>query len=55
MGNIIHITADILIILWAIGFFFLSMGFFIHILLLFAIIGLVLRIIQQKREVENYN
>jgi hypothetical protein len=46
MGNLLYIIAVVLIILWAIGFFAYSAGNIIHILLVFAIISVLLRVIQ---------
>ncbi|MEO5647349.1 MAG: lmo0937 family membrane protein [Chitinophagaceae bacterium] len=51
MGNILYLIAVILLILWAIGYFGFSVGYVIHILLIFAIIAVLLRIIQGKSPV----
>jgi len=48
MGNLLYIIAVILIIAWAIGFFAFSVGNFIHILLVIAIIAILLRVIQGR-------
>ena len=48
MKNLLYIIAVILIIAWAIGFFFYSIGIIIHILLVIAIIAVILRVIQGK-------
>ncbi|MEI6749701.1 MAG: lmo0937 family membrane protein [Bacteroidales bacterium] len=49
MGNILHPTALILILYWAIGFYAFHAGAFIHILLGMAAIAIVLRIIVGNR------
>jgi hypothetical protein len=49
MGNLLYIVAIILIIGWALGFFYYSAGYLIHILLVIAIIALLLRIIRGRR------
>lgn len=49
MGNILYIIAVILIILWAVGFFMYSVSGIIHILLVFAVVSILLRIIQGNK------
>jgi len=49
MGNILYTVAVILIIFWAIGFFAYSAGAIIHILLVFAVISVLLRVISGNR------
>lgn len=49
MGNLLYIVAVFLIIGWAIGFFAFNVGWFIHLLLVIAIIVIVLKLIQGKR------
>jgi hypothetical protein len=49
MGNILYLVAVVLIILWAIGYFAYSFGALIHILLVFALISILLRIIQGSK------
>lgn len=39
----------ILIVLWLLGFFVMSMGSFIHILLVVALIAIVLRLFRGRR------
>jgi hypothetical protein len=51
MGNLLYIIAVILIIGWALGFFFFSLGSFIHLLLVFAIIAILFRLIRGDRVV----
>ncbi|HTB32009.1 MAG TPA: lmo0937 family membrane protein [Bacteroidia bacterium] len=51
MGNLLYIIAVILIIGWALGFFFFSLGGFIHILLIFAVIAILFRLIRGDRVV----
>lgn len=48
MGNLLYLIAVILVIAWAIGFFALSAGSLIHILLVIAIISILLKIIKGK-------
>jgi len=49
MGNLLYLIAVLLIIGWALGFFFFSLGAFIHILLVFAIIAILFRLISGDR------
>ena len=49
MSNLLYIIAVVLIIAWAIGFFAYSAGNIIHILLVIAIIAILLRVIQGKK------
>jgi hypothetical protein len=49
MGKLLYITAIIMIVAWAIGFFAYSAVGIIHILLVIAIIALILRFIQGKK------
>ena len=49
MRSILYVIAVILVIGWAIGFFAYSAGSIIHILLVFAIIVILLNIIQGRR------
>jgi hypothetical protein len=49
MGNLLYIIAIILIIGWAIGFFAFSAGYFIHVLLVIAVIAILVRIIQGRK------
>jgi len=47
MGNLLYIIAVVLVIIWAIGFFGMSVGGnLIHILLVIAIIAVLLRLIR---------
>jgi len=46
MGSLLYIIAVILIILWAIGYFAMSLGSVIHILLIIAIVAILLRLIR---------
>jgi hypothetical protein len=52
MGNFLYAVAVILIIFWAIGLFFFSLGAIIHILLVLAIISLVARIFSGNKRVK---
>jgi hypothetical protein len=49
MGSLLYIIAIILIIGWAIGFFAFSAGYFIHVLLVIAVIAILVRIIQGRK------
>jgi hypothetical protein len=49
MGNLLYIVAIVLLILWALGFFVYSLGAVIHILLILAIISILVRIIQNRK------
>lgn len=49
MGNIFYIIAIILILAWAIGLVGFHAGGLIHILLVFAFISILIRVIQGKR------
>ena len=49
MGNLLYGIAIILIIAWSIGFIGYNVGGLIHILLVFALIAVILRIIQGKK------
>jgi len=51
MGSILYTIAVILIIFWAIGFFAYSAGSIIHLLLVFAVISVLLRVISGNRVV----
>ena len=44
----LYLIAVILVIAWLIGFFAFSAGYLIHILLVFAIIAILLRIIRGR-------
>jgi hypothetical protein len=49
MGNILYIITLILLIGWAIGFFAMNLGSFIHLLLIIAIIAFLFRVIRGGR------
>jgi hypothetical protein len=49
MGNLLYIIAVILIIGWALGFFYFSAGGIIHVLLVIAIIALLFQVIRGRR------
>jgi hypothetical protein len=51
MGNLLYVIAVILLIGWAVGFIGYSVGGFIHILLIIAIIAIIFRLIQGRRVV----
>jgi hypothetical protein len=48
MRSLLYIIAVILVIAWLIGFFAYSVGYLIHILLVFAIIAILLSIIKGR-------
>jgi hypothetical protein len=48
MGRLLYIIAVILVIAWLIGFIGYNAGGLIHILLVFAIIAVLIRIIRGK-------
>jgi len=52
MNSLLHMTAVILIILWAIGIFALSAGPVIHILLVMAGVTILLQTVRENREFE---
>lgn len=49
MGNLLYVVAVILVIAWLLGFFVYSTGGLIHLLLVFALIAVVLRLIRGDR------
>jgi hypothetical protein len=49
MSNLLYIIALILVIGWALGFFYYSAGGIIHVLLVLAIIAILLRLIKGRR------
>lgn len=49
MRDILYLLAVILIIGWALGFFYYSVGGLIHILLVIAIIAILFRLIRGDR------
>jgi hypothetical protein len=49
MGNLLYIVAVILVIAWLLGFFVYSASSLIHLLLVFALIAVVLRLIRGDR------
>ncbi len=51
MNSLLYVIAVILIIGWAIGFFFTTVGSLIHILLVIAVIALLLGIIRRPTAV----
>jgi hypothetical protein len=50
MDSLLHLTAVMLIVLWAIAFFALGAGIIIHMLLLMAVISIWLAIVQSRRK-----
>ena len=46
MRDLLYFVAVILVIGWLFGFFFFSMGTFIHILLVLAVISILLSVIR---------
>jgi hypothetical protein len=49
MNDLLYILAIVLLIGWIFGFFYFSLGAFVHILLVLAVISLLLRLIAGKR------
>ena len=49
MGNLLYIIAVILLIGWALGFFYFSAGGIIHVLLVIAIIAILFQVIRGRR------
>jgi hypothetical protein len=49
MSGLLYFVAIILVIAWAIGFLGYSAGWLIHVLLVFAIIAVLLRVIAGRR------
>jgi hypothetical protein len=47
MNSVLYLVAVILVIGWAVGFFFMSVGGLIHILLVIAVIALLLGLIRR--------
>ncbi|HZY36947.1 MAG TPA: lmo0937 family membrane protein [Mucilaginibacter sp.] len=47
MNSVLYIIAVILVIGWAIGFFFTSVGGLIHVLLIIAVISLLLILVKR--------
>jgi hypothetical protein len=45
MGSLLYFIAIILLIGWLFGFFYFSLGGFIHLLLVFAVIAVLFRLI----------
>lgn len=48
MSGLLYIIAVILLIGWLVGFFVFSLGEFIHILLIFAIVAILFRLIRGR-------
>ncbi len=48
MGNLLYIVAIILLIGWAVGAFYFSLGGLIHILLIIAVIAVLFRLISGR-------
>ena len=48
MGNLLYIIAVVLIIGWALGFFYFSAGSIIHILLVIAVIAVLIQVIRGR-------
>jgi hypothetical protein len=45
MGNFLYITAIVLAILWAVGYFGYNLGELIHLLIVIALVAVLIRII----------
>jgi len=48
MSDLLYIIAIILVIGWAVGFFAFSLGNLMHILLIFAIVAVIFRLIRGR-------
>ena len=48
MSSLLYIIALILLIGWLLGFFVFSLGEFIHLLLVFAVIAILFRLIRGR-------
>ena len=48
MGNILYVIAVFLVVCWLIGFVAYGVGGLIHLLLVFAVIAVLLRLIKGK-------
>jgi len=48
MGNLLYILAIILLIGWAVGAFYFSLGGLIHILLVIAVVAVLFRLISGR-------
>ena len=52
MGNLLWVVAVVLVVLWALGFAMnFTMGGFIHVLLLLAIVAILFRMISGRQAV----
>jgi hypothetical protein len=51
MNSLLYTAAVLLVIGWALGFFFLNAGRLIHVLLVIAAIAILLRIIRGKNPI----
>ncbi len=51
MGNLLYIIAVILVIGWLLGVFAFSLSGLIHLLLVFAVISILVRIIAGNRKI----
>lgn len=51
MGNLLYIIAVLLIIAWLIGFVAFSVGGLLHLLLVIAVIAILLRLIQGRKNI----
>jgi hypothetical protein len=51
MNSLLYIIAVILVICWAVGFFFAAAGSLIHLLLVIAVIALILGLIRRPTAV----
>lgn len=52
MNNLLYIIAVILILFWALGFFYYNTGSIIHALLVIAVIAVLLRIINGNGKIK---
>ncbi|MBS1741816.1 MAG: lmo0937 family membrane protein [Bacteroidetes bacterium] len=52
MSNITYLFAALFIIGWAVGFFVLGLGSYVHMILVFALVLLLARIVSGKHSTE---
>ena len=45
----LELIIAILVVLWLLGYFVMSMGSFIHLLLVFAVIAIIMRLLRGSR------
>lgn len=48
MSKFLIIVALLLLVIWAVGFFVYDLGITIHLLLLFAAVSMIIKVLQEK-------